>query len=169
MPELPSSLTPAPELPVLPGLRHDVAHCKTCRQDRPKREFTAYKLGVREYRHKTCNRCRAEAHRMRPAMRRNIALIKQAKSQPCQQCRQVFPEVCMELAPRRPLKYPTTISWRWYTEAKMRADIAQCDVVCEHCRRMREAGLVVPSTPPILANISSASSVKSAELRASQT
>jgi hypothetical protein len=139
--------------------------CPTCGAKKPVKQFTVYKVGVREYRHKTCNSCRARWNALTPAKRRNLALIEQAKSRPCQRCVTSYPTVCMELVPRPPLKRKVSTIWRWSTERKLREHLAQCDVFCEHCRRLIAAGF--PSAD--LAIISGPSPIKSAVEQSART
>lgn len=162
---LPSSLLPADTLPPM----GEVKECAGCHKLRGMQCFTVYKLGVREYRHSRCNKCRAEANKLTPARRRNREIIAAAKHKPCEDCRQTFLPVFVELLPRGPVNRTIDQAWRWMNGPQFQKLVDQHETVCENCRRKRMIVAVSKAFydgvagPLLLAEFERAARVKSAD------
>lgn len=102
-------------------------HCFDCRT-----EMRATKAKYRRKYPQTVNRG--------PAYMRNCAIIAEAKSSPCVDCRRLFPACCMDFDHRPGCDKVTEVATlRSVSEQTLRDEIAKCDLVCCCCHRIRTA------------------------------
>ena len=70
--------------------------------------------------------------------RRNKAFIDALKSEPCADCKNVFPTCVMDLDHREGKVLPVSVLvGSGYSLEKIKAEAAKCDVVCANCHRLR--------------------------------
>ena len=69
---------------------------------------------------------------------RNREVIRFAKNQPCDDCGEDYPAVCMDFDHRDPEKKVAGVGAmvNWGVK-KLVAEILKCDVVCANCHRLR--------------------------------
>jgi hypothetical protein len=65
------------------------------------------------------------------------AFLDELKNKPCQDCRQKFPPVCMDWDHVRGSKIQSLASLHSCSLARVRVEIAKCDLVCANCHRKR--------------------------------
>ena len=83
-------------------------------------------------RHPDVAAAQAERHR-----ERNRAIIREAKAVPCHDCGQTFPAYVMEFDHARGTKVDNVARMVASSLARLRAELAKCDVVCANCHRVR--------------------------------
>lgn len=70
-------------------------------------------------------------------------IVDELKKQPCMDCGQIFPTVCMDFDHRdRSDKYNNvgTMVAHNYSMEKILAEIEKCDLICSNCHRIRTWG-----------------------------
>lgn len=74
---------------------------------------------------------------------RNRAIVHEAKSVPCAECGVSYPPYVMDFHHTDPTTKDKTVgTMLTYSEARLRAEIAKCVVVCANCHREIENGKV---------------------------
>jgi hypothetical protein len=88
-----------------------------------------------------CKRCAADIQRAKNPVRlqRHRQILRQAKDVPCADCGVRYPAWVMDFdhvrgEKKRSVGYAIGIGW---SDAKLHAEIAKCDVVCANCHRQR--------------------------------
>ena len=73
------------------------------------------------------------------ARARNKEITDAARNAPCMDCGGVFPVVCMDFDHVRGEKKRavSNMVYNHASEARLRSEIAKCDVVCSNCHRIR--------------------------------
>lgn len=70
-------------------------------------------------------------------VQRNLAIIREAKQRPCVDCGGQFPSPAMHLDHVRGQKHLPVARMKSYSEARIRAEIAKCEVRCANCHAIR--------------------------------
>lgn len=109
--------------------------CTKCSQVRPLSDYQANRRspdGLQQH----CRPCQLANVRGVREARRDI--VRQAKNVPCADCGQSYPSYVMDFDHRDPsTKMFELAKAKLYGEARIRAEIAKCDVVCANCHRAR--------------------------------
>jgi hypothetical protein len=69
-----------------------------------------------------------------------VAMVREYKNRPCMDCKVQYPFYVMELDHRDPslkLVHPHRLSTTGWTDARVKEELAKCDVVCANCHRIR--------------------------------
>lgn len=85
-------------------------------------------------------RTRREANeRARNRMRK---IVREEKDVPCADCGEKYPHYVMDFDHRDPKEKVETVGrlMTWANEARLREEIAKCEVVCANCHRERSFG-----------------------------
>jgi hypothetical protein len=128
--------------------KEDLKRCARCGGWKPPAEFARK---CRDLLQPYCRPCQAEYHRSHyrknPAaykaaakrrLKRMRALIREGKDRPCADCGLCYPYYVMDFDHREPdAKVANVNKLIWFSEAKLREEIAKCDVVCANCHRER--------------------------------
>lgn len=95
---------------------------------------------AREHYQRNANAVKARAlAAKRLSIERNIAIMREAKDQPCEDCGARYPHYVMDLDHVRDAKVAAVSRMvrSGASEARLRKEIAKCDVVCSNCHRGR--------------------------------
>lgn len=93
----------------------------------------------RSYRNNPEVKVKANARRAR-YRQRNMAILREEKDRPCMDCLVSFPYYVMDfdhLDGEDKIGLLTQLAWRPVSVARLREEIAKCEVVCSNCHRMR--------------------------------
>lgn len=89
------------------------------------------------YRRNSTSHRAAVGSQRRGRERRNAAIIAEAKQVPCADCGRAFPSAVMDFDHVRGDKIAAVSQMLSVGVARLRAEIAKCEVVCANCHRMR--------------------------------
>lgn len=139
--------------------------CRRCGQVKPRSDYWQRSDGTLHIRVcKSCNsrsllsqedliakRAHDRLHRKAPAVNRRYRcysrkrglLIDQLKAQPCEDCKQTFPPVCMDFDHVRGEKTCSVSALRTMKWERVLNEIAKCDLVCSNCHRIRTKKRIV--------------------------
>lgn len=112
--------------------------CEKCGKNKLISRFAAY--GERIHNH--CNSCRtSRIPSCNKVITANQKVIEAARSQPCKDCNQTFPPVCMDFdhLPQYKKSFNVSSQWKLLPTQKIIDEIAKCEVVCSNCHRIRTA------------------------------
>ena len=119
--------------------------CTVCKTQKDENEFhrkSKFKYTGRCF---VCNNNRtfhnyyySETAKLKRELRiaKRLEIINKAKSQPCMDCGQKFPEECMDFDHRENKLY-TIANMKGNKIEKLIEEIAKCDIVCANCHRTR--------------------------------
>ena len=126
--------------------------CSQCRQTKPLDSFAVHVRNRLDGRQPKCKRCVADnasgvykrdrASKMeanRVIRLRKQAWVNEQKNVPCADCHGRFPAICMDLDHVSGTKVMRVSQMVHHSWARLKAEVAKCEVVCANCHRVRTA------------------------------
>lgn len=126
--------------------------CNVCSEEKPLSEY--HKAGNSSGHQYTCKPCaiarnrehyQANKARLREGMKGRVerirAMVNGLKAHPCMDCGGTFPPVCMDFDHVEGEKFDgvSRMVRRGFSEDRILAEVAKCELVCANCHRIRTA------------------------------
>jgi hypothetical protein len=135
---LPQALLPTSADQIEIGLTSDGKRCYSCRRYMPLEAFVRAVINGVEYRVRRCNNCRAYRQKNSPKIQTRKAMLAEAKSKPCTDCKGCFPTECMEFdRVRSAKKFQVSSAFLWMRLNRLKEELEKCELVCCNCHRIR--------------------------------
>jgi hypothetical protein len=116
----------------------ELKKCNTCGTEKPLKYFSKMRVNNKLYTSHRCNPCRASQQLLGDHNKNRASWFKGQKNKPCADCKNTFPQSCMEFDHvTGTKKFILASAWRWADLKKLQKEIDKCQLVCCNCHRVR--------------------------------